>query len=134
MTSLLDDIITQFGRSLGMEDLALRDGGTVVLDMQQMGTLAFELIGERREDISVSLTRRVDFDDSRVPAKLMELCHYRNAPLFPIRAALTRAGDLTFAVGMEAGEFTLPNLNTAVEALIIFHQQSEAFVSPSRIP
>jgi type III secretion system chaperone SycN len=132
MTALLDDIINQFGRSIGIEDLALRENGSVVLDMQQMGKLSFELIGERREEISVSLTRRVDFDDSRAPAKLMELCHYRNAPPFAVRAGLTSAGDLTFAVGMESSDFTLPNLNTAIETLIAFHQQSEAFVSLSR--
>lgn len=132
MTALFDDIIDQFGRSIGIQDLALREAGALVLDMQQQGRLSFELIGERREEVSISLTRRVDFQDDRAPSRLLELCHYRAPAPFPVRCGLTRMNDLIFAVRMETHEFTLPNLHAALDWLSSLHQQSEAFVSLAR--
>lgn len=132
MTALFDDIINQFGRSMGMHDLALSENGVLVLGMGPLGRLAFELIGELRDDMSMSLTRRVDFQDGRAPSRLMELCHYRTHAPFPVRCGLTRMNDLIFAVRMETHEFTLPNLHNALDWLVGLHQQSEAFAPPAR--
>ena len=130
--TLCDDVIGQFGRSIGIEGLQLRDNGTLVLDMQRLGKLAFELVGERREDISMSLTHRVELSDERACSRILELCHYREPAPFPTHAGLTRKGDLIFAVGMEASEFTLPNLHEALDWLISLQERSESFASPAR--
>lgn len=131
MTALFDDIIDQFGRSIGMRGLALREHGALVLNIRPTGRLAFELVGECRDDVSISLTRHVEFRDSRVPERLLELCHYRSPAPFPVRCGLTRIGDLIFAVRMGAREFSLPHLHSALDFLWVLHQRSEAFMVAS---
>lgn len=129
--SVIEDTLREFGRSIGMEDLRLRDDGTLVLDMQQVGTLAVELIGERREDVSLSLSRGIQPPDETACARLLEMCHYRNPCAWPVRTGLTSSGTLIFAIRLEAFDFTLPNLHQALDWLDGPHQQSSAFVGPA---
>ena len=121
--TLIDDTVAEFGRSIGMEDLRLREDGAVVLDIKQIGTLALELIGERREDVSLSLARRIEPPDDAACLRALELCHYRAPTRWPVRAGLTGRGDLIFAVRMETSDFTLPNLHQALDWLDGLHQQ-----------
>ncbi len=131
--TLQDDIIDQFGRSIGMQGLRLRDDGALRLDMQQLGSLAFELVGEHRDDVAVSLTRRVEMTDDSATERILELCHYRAPAPFPVRAGLTQAGHLIFAVRLETSEFTLPGLHQALDLLTRLHDQSASFVRPARL-
>lgn len=126
--TLIDETVREFGRSIGMEDLALRDDGSLVLDMQRLGRLALELVGPRREDVSLSLSRRIEPPDDASCARLLELCHYRTPAPWPVRVGLTRAGDLIFAVRLETFDFTLPNVHKALDWLDGLHQQSDSFV------
>lgn len=126
--TLIDDTLREFGHSIGMEDLRLRDDGTLVLDMERLGSLAFDLIGERREDVSVSLSRRIEPPDERACTNILDLCHYRSPARWPVRAGLTARGELVYGIRMDTSEFTLPNLHQALDWLDGLHQQSEAFV------
>lgn len=126
--TLIEETIREFGHSIGMEDLRLRDEGTLVLDMERLGSLAFDLVGERREDVAVSLSRRIEPPDDRACANILDLCHYRSPARWPVRAGLTGRGDLVYAVRMDTSEFTLPNLHQALDWLDGLHQQSEVFV------
>lgn len=130
--TLHDDIIEQFGRSLGMQGLRLRDDGSLRLDMQQLGSLAFELVGAYRDEVAVSLTRQVETTADNAAERILELCHYRAPAPLPARAGLTRAGHLIFAVRMDTSEFTLPGLHQALDLLISLHDQSTSFVRPAR--
>lgn len=129
--SVIEDTIRDFGRSIGMEDLRLRDDGTLVLDMQQVGTLAIELIGERREDVALSLSRSIQPPDDTACTRLLEMCHYRSPCTWPVRAGFTSSGTLLFAIRLETFDFTLPNLHQALDWLDGMQQQSSAFLSPA---
>ena len=129
--TVIDEVIREFGRSIGMEVLALREDGALVLDMQRLGTLAIELIGERREDLSLSLSRRITPPDEAACSRLLEMCHYRSAFTWPVRAGLTSSGDLLFAIRIETADLTLPNLHQSLDWLDGLHQQSDAFVRPA---
>ncbi|TDU70712.1 type III secretion system chaperone SycN [Prosthecobacter fusiformis] len=113
-----------------MSDLALREDGTLVLDMERLGALAFELIGESRECVSLSLMRRIEPPDAAACARLLELCHYRNPAPFPTRAGLAREGELFFAVRMDSYELTLPNVHQALDWLTSLQDQSSTFTRP----
>jgi type III secretion system chaperone SycN len=126
--NLVDDVLLQFGRSIGMEDLRLREDACLVLDMQRLGSLAVELIGERREDVAVSLSRRIEAPSEDACARALELCHYRSPAPWPVRAGLSGPGDLMFAVGLEIADFTLPNLNQVIDWLDGLHRQMEPVV------
>lgn len=120
--NLIADTVAEFGRSMGMNDL--------VLDMERLGVLAIELIGESRENISLSLMRRIEPPDADACTRLLELCHYRNPAPFPARSGLTREGELFFAVRMDAYQFTLPNVHVALDWLTGLQDQSSAFTRP----
>jgi|GEM_PF-271242 len=131
--TLHDDIIEQFGRSIGMQGLRLRQDGALRLNMQQIGSLAFELVGPYHEEVAVSLTRHVETTDDNAAERILELCHYRAPAPFPAHAGLTRAGHLIFAVRMETSEFTLPGLHQALDLLTSLHDHSSSFVRPARL-
>lgn len=126
--TLIADTVAEFGRSIGMPDLVFREDGGLVLGMEKLGTLAFELVGPRREDVAVSLSRSIETPDAGACAHVLELCHYRNPAPYPVRAGLARQGELFFAIGMEAGQFTLPGIHQALEWLIGLHDQSSTSV------
>lgn len=126
--NLIADTLAEFGRSLGMEGLALREDGSLSLDMEKLGVLAIDLIGERREEVSLSLMRRIETPDAAACTQLLELCHYRNPSPFPVRAGLARSGELFFAVRMDAWQFTLPNIHQAFDWLTGLQDQSSQFV------
>ena len=128
--TLISDTVAEFGHSMGMSDLVLREDGTLVLDMERLGVLAIELIGESRENISLSLMRRIEPPDSAACTRLLELCHYRNPAPFPTRAGLAREGELFFAIRMDAYQFTLPNVHQALDWLTGLQDQSSAFTRP----
>ncbi len=126
--TLIEDTISEFGRSIGMEGLKLRDDGALVLDMQKLGSLGMELIGDRREDVALSLSRRIERPDETACARVLELCHYRTPAPWPVRAGLTGAGQLIFAIKLDISDFTVSNLHKALDWLDGLHQQSDAVV------
>ena len=126
--SLVDEAVAEFGRSIGMERLALRDNGSLLLDMQALGRLAIELIGEQREDVSLSLIRQVQTPDEKGCERVLELCHYRAPAPFPVRAGLTSQGQLVFAVRMDTSQFTVPNIHQALQWITSLQDQSSSFL------
>ncbi|MBB5037715.1 CesT family type III secretion system chaperone [Prosthecobacter dejongeii] len=126
--SIIAETLADFGKSIGLENLTFRDNGTVLLDMEKLGSLAIEWIGDRQETVSLSLIRRIEVPDERACKRLLESCHYRSPAPFPTRLGLAGAGELFFAVRLEAREFTLPGIHQALEWLIAVHDQNSSSV------
>lgn len=128
MREIFDETIHEFGRSLGMDDLRLRENGALMLQVDNIGTIAFELIGEFRDHLAMSLTRQIEPPDAEACRRILELCHYRSPSPFAVHAAFNSHGSLVFAIGFEASEFTLPNISTAIDLLDGLHQQIQSSV------
>jgi type III secretion system chaperone SycN len=128
MREIFDETIHEFGRSLGMGDLRLRENGALMLQVDNIGTIAFELIGEFREQVAMSLTRQIEPPDAEACRRILELCHYRNPAPFPVHPAFNSHGSLVFAIGFSAADFTLPNINQAIDTLDGLHQQIQSSV------
>lgn len=128
MTQIINDTIEEFGRSLGMEGLRLRDNGALVLEVANIGTLSLEWIGEFREQVALSLSRQIEAPDADACRRILELCHYRNPFPWPVHACFNAAGHLVFAVGLALADFTLPNIQQVIEWLDGLHQQIQPAV------
>lgn len=128
MNSLIDETLADFGRSIGMEGLALREGERLTLDLQRVGVLNVELVGERKEDVAVSLVRRIEPPDETACLRLLEFGHYRTPAPFPVRTGLTRAGQLILSVKMDSYQFTLPSMHQAIDTLAAMHDQASTYV------
>jgi type III secretion system chaperone SycN len=126
--SWVDDLLEEFGRSLGMQDLRLREDGKLVLDMERLGTLAVELVGLRQDEVAVSLCRRIEMPSAPAWVRALELCHYRSPAPWPVRCGWSGPGNLVFAVVLDRFEFTLPHLNQAIDWLDGLHRQMEPLV------
>lgn len=126
--NLLDDTLGNFGRSMGIENLALRENGVLLLNIEKIGMLAIELVGERHEEVSISLIRRIETPDSQACQRLLESCHYRSPAPFPTRVGLTGQGELLFAIRMDIRQFTLPAIHQALDWLISLHDQNSSSV------
>jgi type III secretion system chaperone SycN len=125
---MIDESVAEFGRSLGMSDLRLRDDGGIVLGIDRIGVLAIEMIGERQEDVALSLSRAIDRPDEQACRRALELCYYRNPSRWPLHAAFAGGGQLVFAVQMESHDFVLSNIHEAIEVLTRMHDAMETFV------
>jgi len=126
---MIEQSVAEFGRSLGMTDLRLKDEGAIALGIERIGVLAIEVIGDRQEDVALSLTRSVERPDAQACQRALELCHYRNPSRWPVHATLAAGGGaLVFAIQMEAQDFILSNIHEGIEVLTRLHEAMEPFV------
>jgi len=125
---MIDETVGEFGRSLGMSDLRLRDDGGIVLGIERIGILAIEMIGERQEEVALSLSREIDRPDENACRRALELSHYRNPSRWPVHAALAGGGNLVFTLQMETHDFMLSNIHEAIEVLTRLQDAMDTFV------
>ena len=126
---MIEQSVAEFGRSLGMTDLRLKDEGALALGIERIGVLAIEVIGDRQEEVALSLTRSIERPDGPACQRALELCHYRNPSKWPVHAALAAGGSaLIFAIQMEAPDFILPNIHEGIEVLTRLHEAMEPYV------
>lgn len=128
MTHLIDETILEFGRTLGIADLRLRENGSLLLNVENIGVVTIELIGEYDDHVSLSLTRVIEEPDASACRRILELCHYREPSPWPVHAAFNSRGGLVFAVRMSPGEFNLPNIHQVLDWLDGLHQQIQPAV------
>ncbi len=82
--------LADFGRSIGVDDLQLRENGQVVLTIQNIGTLAIEVAGARGEAVLVSLARPLAGGEDQSLAAWLTTTHYREKLTWPVHVAMLR--------------------------------------------
>lgn len=133
MIGAIDQTLEEFGRSLGMEGLALRNGESLVLNIDRIGTVAFEVVGVNRDVISISISNRIEPPDAEACRRILELCHPREKSPWPVHAGIDYQGALVFAMGMDFSDFILPNIHRALDWLDGLHQQMSAVARAARM-
>lgn len=114
--NLLQETIAEFGRSMGMDHLRLSEEGRVVLTVQDIGTLALETAGPRREDVLVSLSRPMPRTLENRPLALLGATHYNRRAKAPLQVGVFR-DILVLAVVVPAGDLTLPTIFALIREL-----------------
>ena len=124
--NLIGDTISEFGRSMRLDDLGQRMAGGVVLEIDRLGALAFDLAGADGESVVVSLSR------PRAPGwpgrwtEVLGRTHYRERRRVVVQAGAW--GDrLVFAAVVPAAEFSLPRINEVLRELDGLHRAAEDF-------
>jgi type III secretion system chaperone SycN len=115
--SLIRETVTEFGRSLGMDQLQLRPDGSTVLHIQSIGTLSLEVAGPSQDAVVISLARPLSGGAVRPPwATLLAATHYRARQPLPLRVGVA-ADHVVVAVLLSPENFTLPKIHEAITAL-----------------
>jgi type III secretion system chaperone SycN len=115
--SLIRETVTEFGRSLGMDQLQLRPDGSTVLHIQSIGTLSIEVAGPSQDAVVISLARPLSGGAVRPPwATLLAATHYRARQPLPLRVGVA-ADHVVVAVLLAQENFTLPKIHEAITAL-----------------
>lgn len=126
---LIDEAISEFGRSLGIPSLALGDSGRLALAFGDFGELFFEKRpGEHHgeEMLLVCLARDHGHNPERVALRALEACHPRRLPRELVNVALALDGRLVLIVRLGEREVSLPSLESTLQLLKGLHDQASA--------
>ncbi len=118
--SISDDLLVEFGHSLGLDGLAWSDTGVVVLDFANRGVLYLE---DQDEVLLVYLVRDVDVRESKLKLlhTALTLCHYREGLPYVVHVGLRGEASLVFLVRFMSYDVTLPELERVLELLSQLH-------------
>lgn len=114
--SLVAATLVEFGRSIGMDDLDLRNGGALVLQVEGVGTLAFDRAGPRGESVVISLARPLRRASEVDWRTLLAATHPRARTAVPVHLGLLR-DHLLLSIVLPQEEFTLTTLHEAIRTL-----------------
>ena len=119
--SWVDDVLADFGRSMGIEGLAFNDSNVVSLKFEVTGDLYIE----RMDDgILVYVMREIDRPSKEIYAAALELCHWRHNHPFAVNPALRGDRHLVFAVNLTEAEFSMPTMEQLLQFLGQLHDQA----------
>ncbi len=111
---MLERELSEFGRRMGLQELAFGQNGLVALDVERLGRLHLEK-NERagRTELLVYLARPCPAHDRQAPERALALCHYRHPRPFPLSAGVH--GDQAIVLTrLPEREATAANLEKAV--------------------
>lgn len=117
-TIWITQTLNEFGQALGFDELTLDERGTVQLDFEKMGVLGLECAGH---STLVFLKRTLAFPTADVYRRALEMCHYDEAPLDWLQAALLNNRDLVLATRIRHEDFQLSSLERVIATLGELH-------------
>ena len=85
---MLERELAEFGRRLGMANLALHENGVTVLEIESLGRLCLEQDGD---DLLIYMTASVPESDREAPRRVLERCDYRYAHPFTLVGGLYKS-------------------------------------------
>ena len=111
----MDYEIQEFGRRVGLANLAFSSEGLARLDIQDVGNFYLERSGDGRE-LLVYLTARIpDYDAGRA-RRLLALCDYRNGFSLPVAAGI-HAGQAILLIRLQEKSVTAAALENSLRFL-----------------
>ena len=119
--SMTDTTVREFGRSMGMPDLAFNDAGVLRLNFENAGVLSIE---RSRERAVVHLARPVAVDADSILQRALELCHYDAVDRQRPDAGMTRDGSLVFSLTVDEKDLDLPTLEDVFDLLRRLHDRA----------
>lgn len=111
----VEQTIADFGRIVGIEQLAVNEHNVVCLEIENMGRLYIE---PGKEYIYVNLLRQLPLHQTIDLKKMLSLCHFSHNHPCPINPVLdSRNNRLLFVASVAAQDFSLPGLEKIVNLL-----------------
>ncbi len=116
--SWVEQTISEFGNSVGIDALSLNDAGIVTLQFERLGALYIE---RREAELLVYLVRELSHPDADTFREALLVCHHQRRHPFPIHAGLRGENHLVLLARIPETDFILPNLESAIHLLDQMH-------------
>ncbi len=116
----IDEVITEFGRSIEVPDLVFNEEGVVDLEIDRVGELCLEREGE---DLLVYLVRDYPQITGNLCQRALGFCRIEEEHPFPVHTGLIEDTRLLFALRMKSHELDFPRLNEALQLLEGLHER-----------
>jgi type III secretion system chaperone SycN len=118
----LEHEIEDFGRRMGLANMALPQGATVALDLEDAGQVYLE---RTPEELLLYLARSAPAYDRDLPRRILAACHYRHAHALPFCGGMHQ-GQAVLITRVAERNVTTAFLENMVQYLIeqmdrIFH-------------
>lgn len=123
--NVFDDTVTEFGRSIGIDELRLRPHGGTTLAIAAIGTLSFDLAGPGQDAVVISLTRPTPSTTATDPRQLLRLAHHKQPAPMPVHVGAFRDQVVAAAV-LPREDFTLARINEVILLLDRRHQSLDS--------
>jgi type III secretion system chaperone SycN len=119
--SIADDVVRDFGRTMGMPELALNQNGVVRLKFEKNGALSIQ---RTAGGALLQLARPGDRLRDGALEKALELCHFDAVDRLRPDAGLAVDGALVFSVRLDEKALDVPALEQAFEFLCRLHDKA----------
>jgi type III secretion system chaperone SycN len=116
----MDDTISEFGRSMGLTNLAFDQEGLICLDFESLGTLFLE---KADEYMLIYLAREVPPHETGILGRALALCHFRHNLPFAVNTAFGADDRLFFLVRLVENDVSLPILEKSIDLLSQLHSR-----------
>lgn len=123
----VEETLGEFGRHIGIDQLELSERNSLTLQIEQIGILNVEMVGDREERVAVSLARSYEEPLSEQALRFaLEGCHYRAGRPFAVHAVLTGPGKLAFAVCLDVRDFSIQSMHASIDELDHVHESMKS--------
>ncbi len=119
--SIADDVVRDFGRTMGMPGLAFNQNGALRLKFERNGALSIE---RTAHGALLQLARPGDRLREGALEKALELCHFDSLDRLRPDAGLSMDGALVFSVRLEEKALDVPAIEQAFEFLCRLHDKA----------
>lgn len=110
--------IADFGRTIGVDGLALDDKGLAHMGLGGGGSLSLEAVGD---ELLVYMMRPVPPHDTEAKLRALGLCRSDRPWKWPVQTGLRGDDGLIFLVRLPEREVSLSNLEQALDTLTRLH-------------
>jgi type III secretion system chaperone SycN len=112
---MVEDTINEFGNTMGIEDLQFNQNGTIVLSIENIGTLCIEKSNvEKFPEIILCMIRAYPQHDDEISRKALAACHYDKGHPFPVSAGVKGTDMLAFMARIPEKQFTIPAIEQCI--------------------
>lgn len=111
---LIERTLQEIGASLGLAELRFSEHNVAALRLGETDTLFFERQGDL---VFMSLARPVPPHRTGIAQKAMNLCSPRRGLPVPVRAGMSREGDVVFTVRFTERDFSVTEASQRLNLL-----------------
>jgi type III secretion system chaperone SycN len=115
---MLEQVMTEFGRRLGLGHLALLGGRPLTLDIKGLGNLSLELEAQGKAEVLMTLAAPLPPYDQTAMKRALEICSFDQSRLFNLSAGC-QADHLLLMTRLPIDGCQGSDLERAAEMLIV---------------
>ncbi|PWU07414.1 MAG: hypothetical protein C5B43_00425 [Verrucomicrobia bacterium] len=117
---MIQQTINNFGKKIGLDDLAFNENKIIHLTLETIGELYFE---ENPPHLLLYLIKKIENSDLKVYQKILTLCHFKQKNPYPTFAGLYENDNLAFLVKIPYEQISESNIEKSIAFLNKLHEQ-----------